>query len=191
MRPESVALRVATPVDVPALTSLVNSAYRGESSRVGWTTEADLLGGQRTDEAALQEFIGGASADPHARVMLIAIEADAPLACVQLERRGDLAYLGMLTVAPARQSSGLGRRLLEAAEREVIRRWSVRGMMMTVIAQRAELIDWYERRGYRRSGATAPFPYGDERFGLPRRLDLHFVVLEKSLTTPNPSGYDG
>lgn len=188
---DSVSFRVATSADVPALTSLVNSAYRGESSRVGWTTEADLLGGQRTDEAALQEFIGSEGGEPSTRVMLIAFETDAPLACVQLERRGDLAYLGMLTVAPARQSSGLGRRLLEAAEREVVRRWSVRGMMMTVIAQRAELIDWYERRGYRRSGATAPFPYGDERFGLPRRSDLHFVVLEKSLTTPNPSGHDG
>lgn len=178
---DSVSFRVATSADVPALTSLVNSAYRGESSRVGWTTEADLLGGQRTDEAALQEFIGSEGGEPSTRVMLIAIETDAPLACVQLERRGDLAYLGMLTVAPARQSSGLGRRLLEAAEREVIRRWPVRGMMMTVIAQRSELIAWYERRGYRRSGATAPFPYGNERFGIPYQSDLHFVVLEKAL----------
>lgn len=168
----------ATASDAAALAQLVNSAYRGDSSRAGWTTEADLLGGQRTDEAALCDFV---AAPPDSRLMLIARTGEALLACVQLERRGETAYLGMLTVAPTRQAGGLGRRLLEEAETQVVSRWGSRVMEMTVIAQRAELIAWYERRGYRRTGETAPFPYGDARFGLPQRADLHFVVLRKAL----------
>lgn len=174
----------ATEADVTALALLVNSAYRGQSSRAGWTTEADLLGGQRTDEAALREFLAAPS---DSRLMLTVRTADELLACVQLERRGETAYLGMLTVAPQRQADGIGRRLLEAAEQTVRRQWESRVMEMTVIAQRTELIAWYERRGYRRTGETAPFPYGDPRFGLPRRPDLHFVVLRKSLVDTRPT----
>jgi hypothetical protein len=71
--------------------------------------------------------------------------------------------------------------LLADAEQDARRRWGVTAVHMTVIAQRAELIAWYERRGYRATGETAPFPYGDARFGEPLRPDLHFVVLRKAL----------
>ena len=172
--------RLATTDDAARIVTLVNSAYRGDSSRAGWTTEADLLGGQRTDVQAITDFIGrrGESGD---RAMLLH-EADGRLlACVQLERRGDDAYLGMLTIDPQRQAAGLGRSLLEAAERFVAREWSTSRMTMSVIEQRAELITWYERRGYRRTGATAAFPYGDPRFGEPKRPDLRFVILAKAL----------
>lgn len=185
------ALRAARRDDAEALSALVNSAYRGDSSRVGWTTEADLLGGQRTDPDALRESIaqGETMGD---RVLLVheAVQPSGPaggpttpsiVACVQLERHGDEAYLGMFTVRPTLQGSGLGRRLLAGAEQDARRRWGVIAVHMTVIAQRAELISWYERRGYRATGETAPFPYGDARFGEPRRPDLHFVVLRKLL----------
>ena len=173
------ALRPARLADADALAALVNSAYRGDSGRVGWTTESDLLGGQRTDPPALREFIaqGETTGD---RVLLVH-EAARIDACVQLERHGDEAYLGMFTVRPVLQGGGLGRRLLAGAEQHARHRWRVTAMHMTVIAQRAELIAWYGRRGYRATGETAPFPYGDARFGEPLRPDLHFVVLRKAL----------
>ena len=184
------ALRPARRDDAEALSALVNAAYRGDSGRVGWTTESDLLGGQRTDPESLRTFIaqGEETGD---RVLLLHERADgrgAPTggpsaidACVQLERRGVEAYLGMFTVRPTLQRGGLGKRLLAAAERDARARWGVEAVSMTVIAQRTELIAWYGRRGYRTTGGTAPFPYGDARFGEPLRPDLHFVVLRKAL----------
>jgi ribosomal protein S18 acetylase RimI-like enzyme len=184
--PESPPLRLrpATSRDVEALCALVNSAYRGASSRAGWTTEESLLDGQRTDPASLRELLAEADSVVlvHEAVEPGEREPDLRLdACVHLERRGEACYLGMLTVRPTLQAGGLGRRLLTAAEEFARRTWSSRRVEMTVIAQRAELIAWYERRGYGRTGRREPFPYGDERFGLPRRDDLVFEVLEKEL----------
>jgi len=176
----ALAVRVASIDDAAALAALVNSAYRGDGSRAGWTTEADLLGGQRTDPQALEEFIERTTAVGD-RAMLVHEPAGRIIACVQLERRGDGAYLGMLTIAPTLQAKGLGRRLLAAAEDFVRTEWQVRRVTMTVIEQRLELIDWYQRRGYARTGETAAFPYGDPRFGEPKRADLRFVVLAKDL----------
>lgn len=173
-------IRIAGVDDAPALTALVNSAYRGDSSRRGWTTEADLLGGQRTDSLALVDFIEGGRREGD-RTMLVHETEGRILACVQLERRGDEAYLGMLTIDPEHQSGGLGKAMLAAAEHFVRGQWQIRRMIMTVIEQRLELIGWYERRGYARTGGTAPFPYGDARFGEPKRPDLRFVILAKAL----------
>jgi ribosomal protein S18 acetylase RimI-like enzyme len=171
--------RTATPADAAALEALVNSAYRGESSKAGWTTEADLLGGQRVDVDGLRDTI---AAPGH--VILLREEAGALIACVHLERTaptGDDCYVGLLTVSPTLQNRGVGRQILAAAERFAVEHWSVRSMHLTVIQQRPELMAWYERRGYERTGIHKPFPYGDERFGLPRRSDLVFEVLRKVL----------
>ncbi len=171
--------RNALPGDVEAIVALVESAYRGESSKIGWTTEADLLDGQRTDAAAVRDIIGS----PDARV-LVAVEdrSEAIVGCCQLERRGDgAAYFGMFAVAPQLQGAGAGKRLLAEAERRARDGWGCSHMEMTVIAQREDLISWYQRRGYREVGERRPFPYGDERFGLPRRPDLEFTVLSKDL----------
>jgi len=169
--------RPAAPDDVPALHRLIESAYRGDSAKAGWTHEADLLGGQRTDEAELRDILADAS-----RVLLLA-EIDGVLTgCVQVAKQGEgLAYLGLLTVDPRRQAGGLGRWLIAAAEAEAIDRFGATRMEMTVIRQRAELIAWYERRGYRLTGETRPFPLDDERFGLSQTRELVFVVLEKAL----------
>ena len=167
-------LRLGRATDVPALVALVNSAYRGDSSRVGWTTEADLLGGQRIDVQRLAETI----ALPNNVVLLHEAQGE-PIACVHLERTGADCYLGMLTIQPMIQGAGLGRRLLEAAERWAVTEWNARSIYMTVIVQRGELIAWYERRGYARTGEYQPFPYDDPRFGLPQRSDLKFEVLRK------------
>ena len=169
-------LEPATADDLPALHALVESAYRGASARRGWSHEADLLEGQRTDLAALDDMLG----DP-AQHLLVFRDNELLRACVALTDRGDgLAYLGMLTVDPQRQAAGLGRLILAAAEEHAAAFGAAR-IEMTVIAQRQELIAWYERRGYALTGEQRPFPHGDPRFGLPRRDDLVFVVLEKTL----------
>ncbi len=188
----ALTIRPGHPAEAAALSALVNSAYRGESSKAGWTTEADLLGGQRTDPEGLAAILrlrtdaNGAAGQTNAtaddQVILVHTDAAGLACCVHLQRLSDhRAYLGMLTVRPVGQAQGLGRALLAAAEQWASREWGTRDMQMTVIAQRAELIAWYERRGYARTGEIRPFPYDDARFGLPKRADLYFEVLAKAL----------
>ncbi|RFU84053.1 GNAT family N-acetyltransferase [Streptomyces triticagri] len=173
----SLTFRDAVESDAAALVELIDSAYRGDASRAGWTTEADLLGGQRTDRDAVLEVIEA----PGSR--LVVVERDGELiACCQLEHRGTAAYFGMFAVRPALQGGGLGRTIIAEAERTAREAWGVRTMEMTVISAREDLIAWYERRGYRRTGTMSPFPYGDERFGIPQRADLEFELLVKDLT---------
>ena len=170
--------RRATLADVPAIVSLVESAYRGDASRVGWTTEADLLDGQRTDADAVAVLI--TSTDSR---ILLAEGSDGLLGSVLLSDEGVGAgtYIGMFAVRPGGQGRGVGSALLgevERVTRDELRRPFAR---MTVLVQRPELIAWYERRGYRRTGEREPFPYDDPRLGLPRRDDLEFEVLKKEL----------
>ena len=181
MMKSQLRFRGATSADVPALVALVTSAYRGEASRSGWTTEADLLDGERIDPDVLRHDIER----PRSRV--IVAEADGELvACAHVaedhagEKPG-AGYFGMFAVAPTRQGGGLGNAVLAEAERVAREDWRLPVMRMTVIDVRDELIAWYERRGYRRTGVYKPFPYDDPRYGLPRRDDLRFEVLEKAL----------
>ncbi|WP_455359173.1 GNAT family N-acetyltransferase [Streptomyces sp. SYSU K21746] len=169
--------RDAADADVPALVGLIESAYRGDASRAGWTTEADLLQGQRTDPDGVLDVIRAAGS------RLLVVEREGALvACCQLEHRGESAYFGMFAVRPELQGAGLGKVIIAEAERSVRENWSAREMHMTVISARDDLIAWYERRGYRRTGKMSPFPYGDERFGIPQRDDLEFELLVKPLT---------
>ncbi|MER5750455.1 GNAT family N-acetyltransferase [Streptomyces sp. NPDC002088] len=166
--------RDATDADVDALVALVESAYRGDASRGGWTTEADILEGQRTDPEEVLEVIKSSDS------RLLTVERDDQvIACCQLEHRGDHAYFGMFAVSPAQQGGGLGKVVIAEAERLARETWGVAEMHMTVISVREDLIAWYERRGYRRTGKMSPFPYGDERFGVPQRDDLEFELLVK------------
>jgi ribosomal protein S18 acetylase RimI-like enzyme len=162
--------------DLPELVQLVNSAYRGESSKLGWTTEAELLSGQRIDHEMLRE----AWSDP-GKVLLVGRPASGEIqACVLIERQNaELAHLGLLTVAPGLQDKGLGRELLGYAESYVTSRWGATSVEMTVISLRRELIAWYERRGYELTGERRPFPMGEPRFGVPVVGELEFVVLRK------------
>lgn len=170
-------IRPATLADIPALHALIESAYRGESSRAGWTTEADLLDGQRTDPEDLAEII----ADP-AQIMLTAWRGDDLVGCVSIADRGQgVGYFGMLSVSPRLQAAGLGRRLVAAAEAELKARFGAHRIRISVFPQRESLIAWYERLGYSGTGETLPFDYSNPRLGLPLHDDLYFIVMARDL----------
>lgn len=169
--------RDAIECDAEAIVALVESAYRGEASRAGWTTEADLLDGRRTDAEGVRADIARS-----ASLIRLALDGDGRLlACCHLEHTGPACYFGMFSVEPTRQGGGIGKWLMAEAERLARDDWGCTCMEMAVIDIRDELIEFYERRGYRRTGVKKPFPYGDARFGLPLRDDLRFEVLEKTL----------
>jgi GNAT superfamily N-acetyltransferase len=174
--PARLAFRAARSSDIDATVVLVESAYRGEASKQGWTTEADMLGGRRTDAAAVSELIARPGS-----IVLLAESDGVLLACAHVEKLDTAGYFGMFSVRPAQQGGGVGRAMLAEAERIARDEWHCGEMQMTVISIRDELIAWYERRGYRRTGVYKPFPYGDERFGIPKCDDLRFEVLVKSL----------
>lgn len=164
----------ATTEDAEALGSLVNSAYRGDSSRLGWTTEADLLDGTRTDAAAIRDLI-----QTPGTTILKYVQDEQLLGCIELRNDHGKLYLGMLTVSPYQQNKGLGKRLMKAAEEEAVRQQCT-AIYMTVISVRKELIDWYTRQGFLPTGDRKPFAFNDPRFGQPK-MKLEFVVLEKKL----------
>ncbi|TAN03558.1 MAG: GNAT family N-acetyltransferase [Rhodanobacteraceae bacterium] len=180
-RPSSkLRFRVATSDDVAAVVALTESAYRGDASRVGWTTEADLLDGQRTDAEEVRALI----ARDDVRLLLAERDGQLLASCVVERLTGEHAgdgYFGMFSVRPEAQGNGTGRSLLAEAERVARYEWHAHAMRMSVIDVRAELIAWYERRGYRRTGEYKAFPYGDPRFGIPKRNDLRFEWLVKDL----------
>jgi N-acetylglutamate synthase-like GNAT family acetyltransferase len=169
------AFRTAVAADIDAIVELVESAYRGESSRRGWTTEADLLDGQRTDRLEVQALLSRDGSE------VIVAEASGHITgCCHLERRSPhQAWFGLFSVRPDLQGGGLGHALLSEARKRAAG-WGCDLIRMTVIRQRTDLIAWYARRGFLPTGETAPFPYGDERYGRPRRDDLEFLVLEGS-----------
>ncbi|MDQ3495750.1 MAG: GNAT family N-acetyltransferase [Pseudomonadota bacterium] len=168
--------RPATVADIPAVVALVTSAYRGEASRAGWTTEADFLDGNRIDPDLLRHHIQR----PRSHV-LVAERGSRMLACAHLADVEGVGYFGMFAVQPALQQAGVGSAVLTQCERIVRDDWQLAVMRMRVIDLRDSLIAWYQRRGYHRTGMFEPFPYGDPRFGIPRRDDLRFELLEKAL----------
>ncbi|MEO7923165.1 MAG: GNAT family N-acetyltransferase [Chitinophagaceae bacterium] len=170
--PVSVALKE----DIPELVSLINSAYRGEASKKGWTTEADLLDGEwRTDLPTLTDLIN----NPEAVVLKYTTAGNIIVGSVYLEKQERGLYLGMLTVSPQQQAGGIGKQLMKAAE-EYAKEKSCPCILMNVISLRDELIAWYERLGYHKTGETKPFPV-DNRFGTPTR-PLEFAIMQKAIS---------
>lgn len=165
----------ATIADVFDLNKLINSAYRGASSKKGWTTEADLLEGKRTTEAELVEII-----QDQKNTILKYSENNHIIGCVLLIEKKNLLYLGMLTVSPELQNSGIGKKLLQQAE-ILASGLGLSKIGMTVITVREELIAWYMRQGYRDTGERAPFPVSDV-FSQTTIQPLEFMVLEKRIS---------
>lgn len=166
--------RPAVAADAEAISALVNSAYRGESSRAGWTTEADFLDGTRTDAAAVQDIIN----TPH-HTIFVTFDGPALIGCVEVRHEHDKLYFGMLSVKPTLQNKGIGKIMLLGVEDEARRR-NCTSLYMNVLSERRELIEWYERNGYYDTGARKPFMFNDPRFGTPRK-PLEFIVMEKKL----------
>jgi ribosomal protein S18 acetylase RimI-like enzyme len=164
----------AVPADVPALNELVNNAYRGETSKKGWTSEAHLLDGQRVNEDILNLYIN----DAETTILKCINDAQQIIGCVYLKKEKTGLYLGMLTVNPELQAKGLGKLLLQHAEKYALQE-GITHILMTVLSTRHELINWYERRGYKLTGLKQPF-HADTAFGIPKQ-PLELLVLTKDL----------
>ena len=165
----------ATFEDVSALNKLINSAYRGESSKKGWTTEANLLEGSRTTEKELTEII-----QDKKNTILKFTENNQIIGSVLLIEKEDQLYLGMLTVSPELQNSGIGKKLMQEAEIHASK-LGLSKIVMTVISVREELISWYKRNGYQDTGAREPFPASDVYDNISNK-PLEFMVLEKRIS---------
>ena len=170
------SIATSTEHDIPALLHLINRAYRGEASKKGWTTEANLLQGDlRTDAGGLAELLHR----EHAVILKYHDDAGNLTGCVFLEKHGDRLYLGMLSVDPALQAQGIGKQLLAAASEHALQT-GCRSIYMRVLSQRHELIAWYERHGYARNGETQPYE-GPPKFGIPTE-PLVFDIMEKMVS---------
>lgn len=182
----SISFRPASPADAPLITALVNSAYRGDSSRAGWTTEADLVAGARTDEGEVRRLLAEAGS-----MILLCLQGDEGgeiIGTVHLKQTdATSAYLGLFVVRPNLQGGGIGKQFIAAAEIAARARFGITRIWMTVITVRHELIAYYERRGYHRTGEAKPFPR-DAGASIPQVENLQLEVLEKQLDqfeTPN------
>lgn len=166
----------AQSADIPDLVKLINSAYRGEYSRIGWSTEADLLEGIRTDESDLQEILQSRSS----QIIVVKEENNRLIACIHAYYQNNQAAFGLFAVEPSYQNRGIGKLLLAYAENAVMKKWQVKKVSMDVISCRCELIEYYNRRGYHATGEEIDFPKSEKWQEL---VDgLVFSVLEKTLT---------
>lgn len=171
--------RLAQVADTPVICALVNAAYRGETSRAGWTTEADLLTGVRTSERTIQALIESEDA-----CILIGEEAGGVVvACICLERHpesAEIVHLGMIAVSPLLQNRGYGKTMILAAEKLAKMQWGVTSAEMMVISLREELIAFYQRLGYQKTGETLPFPHQPDMWQA-QVEDMQLICLQKAL----------
>lgn len=165
----------ANKLDAEQMTRLINAAYRGEFSRKGWTTEADLLDGRRTDLEEVLNLI----ADEHSMFILCKVGSELQ-GSVHLQNTGEGVHIGMLAVNPILQGQGIGKALLQVAEIAAQQTWSANRFVMEVISCRLDLIAFYERRGYRRTGINKVFPINPSVW-TPKVSDLQLALLEKIL----------
>lgn len=166
--------RSARPDDADAIAQLVNQAFRPRNDAAGWTHEAHLVAGDRIDPAQVLRVL---AADDTA--LLLGMAGDEIAACVQIERAGDSARIGMLAVDTDRQGAGLGKAMLAQAEAHAVQRWQVEKFVMRVLSARVELLDFYRRRGYRRSGEVSDYPVSAA--GVPLQAELKIETLEKDV----------
>lgn len=173
--------RLAQESDIPVLCALVNAAYRGETSRAGWTTEADLLTGVRTSERTIQALLAREDA-----CILIGEDASGVMAAsICLERDAEesgTVHLGMIAVSPLLQNRGYGKAMILAAEKLAVAQWGAQSAKMMVISLRQELIAFYQRLGYRATGETLPFPHQPDMWQA-QVENMQLITLRKELSS--------
>jgi len=174
MSSSSFTIIPATAADISALVPLVNSAYRGEEGQSGWTSEGHLIAGARINAAGIEELLN----NPGATILKYIGPTGTVLGCVYLQQEADRLYLGLLSVLPAQQNAGIGKQLLAAADEYALRH-QCSHIQITVITARPELVAWYERHGYVRTGELQPFHAG-EKFGVTKQK-IELAVLEKPI----------
>ncbi len=166
-------LSIASPADAAVIAQLLNSAYRGESSKQGWTTEANIIAGNvRTDESNLQTVMQ----QPGSVVLKYEDDHQHIIGCVNLQQHDNKIYLGMLSVSPQLQGAGVGKKLLYAAE-EYAKHLQCGAIYMSVISIRTELINWYQRYGYKETGERKPFI--EDGLTGKHLQPLEFIEMEK------------
>ncbi|HEY3249665.1 MAG TPA: GNAT family N-acetyltransferase [Ignavibacteria bacterium] len=171
----SIDFRSATGEDSEKICSLVNSVYRGDNAKKGWTTEADLLGGIRININTVNDVINREN-----NVILLALIEDKVVGCVHLEKKNSKCHLGMLSVDVDYQDKKIGRALMDESETYAKNTFGCREMEMKVIGQRTELIDYYLRRGYKLTEEKEPFIVSTH-FGEPKIDNLYFIYMVKQL----------
>ena len=162
--------------DVKELNNLVNSAYRGEESKKGWTTEAEILDGIRIDEKALELLL----AKPEVTILKLTDQSGKIVGTVCLEVKSHELYLGMFAVSPLAQGNGIGKSLLMAAEHHAIENNCAK-IIISVISSRVELVNWYSRHGYVPTGDSIAFEEIEGRFGDPKVSAIRLIEMEKVL----------
>jgi predicted N-acetyltransferase YhbS len=175
------AIQRAQPADAEAIAQLINSAYRGETSRAGWTTEADLIEGLRTTTQEITQLIQ----QPNIMLLqgILGQQVVATICCEYLQEGGKpKAKLGMIAVKPTLQNQGIGKQIIQAAEAHAYTEWQVQAYCMTVVTARDTLIAFYNRLGYQRTGLVKPFPYESNLWQV--KVDgLQFEYFEKPIVT--------
>jgi GNAT superfamily N-acetyltransferase len=169
------SIQIAGIADVAGIVNLLNSAYRGEDSKKGWTTEADLITGT---VRATEEMVADLIKQTGSVFLKHNDDYGSITGCVNLQQKGNKIYLGMFSVSPSLQGKGTGKQILHAAE-QYAKQHACIAIYMSVISIRIELVNWYMRHGYLPTGETKPFP-ADDRLGAPTR-PLEFIMLEKQI----------
>ncbi|BCM23941.1 GNAT family N-acetyltransferase [Methyloradius palustris] len=167
--------RWAVSEEAIAVSNMINDSYRGEQSKLGWTTEAHLLDGLRTTPQEILDLINRVDSI----ILLCHCESEL-VGSVHLEKHADTAYLGMFVVRPTLQAQGIGKQLLQAAESEAKVQWGATKSAISVISARDELLQFYERRGYIRTGELNNFPVNPAMWQ-PKIQNLQLALLEKQL----------
>jgi len=163
--------------EIDSLVQFVNQAYRGESSKKGWTTEADFLGGQRIDASMVKDAMTNKDRS------ILVIETEGKLdSCCEVKLHGsDAVEIGMICVSPERQGQGLGKRMIQLAEAYALEKWpQLCRFEMFVISERPELIQWYKKLGFKDTGRRAPFPMNDPKYGIPKVEKIEFIIMDKA-----------
>ncbi len=166
--------RTANKFDAEAIAQLVNKAYRPETGSAGWTHESNLVSGNRTSVGQIAEVMSKPDS-----VILVGLKCSEIVSCVHVEKNGSYSHIGMLTVNPKLQVTGVGKQMLAHAERYANESFGSEKFIMDVVSSRSELIAFYLRRGYRKTGIVQDYPVS-AGVGTPKFSGLKIEVLEKN-----------